>query len=266
VRVSGLAVIVQILWELLLGQAKIDAIRLPIVRRAITRARYQGFARRAGMRTPTFQVLPDERGLTTEAIRHNMDPKWMFYPGFADRPDLITRPLSVLSSVRQNGHRMRVLICGARTEAEALGFMSVGFSERNITSCDLFSYTPTIELANLVALPYRENQFDIVVLGWVLEFITDIDSAVSETLRVLAPDGLVAVGAMYHPESEARDAHAHREVGQDRVWNPRSTTEILAEFGATRDHAYFLGDVAPPDRDKRLDLVTIFRNPKADCE
>ena len=262
VKVSVLAVFFQLFRELLSGSAKIDALRLPIVRRAITQVRYKGFTRRAGSRTPAFTVLPNERGLTAESITHNINPKWMFYSGFADRPDLITRPLSALNSVRQNAHRMRVLIVGARTEAEALSFMSVGFLEQNITSVDLFSYTPTIHLANLVALPYRENQFDVVALGWVLEFVTDLESAISETLRVLAPDGLVAVGAMYHPESEDSSAYVYREVGQDRVWNPRSVTEILSAFGATRDDALFLGDVAPEDRDKRLDLVTIFRNPK----
>ena len=258
------AVLFQILRSLFLGSAQINAISLPLVRGAITRARYSRFARSVGRRTPAYAVLPDSRGLTSGAITHNIDPKWMFYPGFADRPDQITRPLSVLNSVRQNGHRMRVLIVGARTEAEVLSFMSVGFAAGNITACDLFSYTPTIELANLVALPYRENQFDVVVLGWVLEFVTDLEAAISETLRVLAPTGLVAVGAMYHPESMALGSHTIREVGQDQVWNPRSATEILAAFGATRDHGYFIGDVAPEDQDKRLDLVTIFRNPKAD--
>lgn len=264
-KVSILAVTFHILFDLISGTAKIETLKLPIVRRAITRVRYRRFVRKARFRnTPAFLILEGQggEGVTAQALHHNINPNWMFYRGFADRPDLITRPLSALDSVRQNGQRMRVLIVGARTEAEALSFMSIGFLEENITCCDLFSYTPKIELANLVALPYSENQFDVLVLGWVLEFVRDLDSAITESLRVLAPDGLIAVGAMYHPESENSDAYLHREVGMDRVWNPRSGIEILAAFGATSDEAVFVADLIPEDQDKRLDLVTIFRNPK----
>lgn len=44
---------------------------------------------------------------------------------------------------------------------------------------------------SVLELPFADGSFDVVVSAWVIETVTDPLAAVTELLRVLAPDGLV---------------------------------------------------------------------------
>ncbi len=44
-------------------------------------------------------------------------------------------------------------------------------------------------VGSVLDLPFRDDNFDVVVSGWVIETVAEPKDAVSELLRVLAPDG-----------------------------------------------------------------------------
>lgn len=238
-----------------------ELVSLPSFRAAVAIVRYETFSRTArNQNKPLFTILGSRSGITEQAVDHNIDPNWMFFGGFVSRPDLIAGPLMALPSIRQNSHRMRVLIVGARTEAEILVYLGLGFERENIVACDLFSYSPEIELANVIELPYPDREFDVVVVGWVLEFVTEVEKATQEVRRVCKFGGLICVGGMYHPKTMDWDQYIQANHQLDRVWRPLTAMDVVEEFKHSREDAVFLGDVFEGDADKRNDLVVIFRN------
>lgn len=198
------------------------------------------------------------KNVTAQTILHNTQTNRMFFKGTSLRPDLISKPLSCLNSVAMNAHKMKVLAAGCRTEAEIFSLVDAGFDIQNITGLDLFSYTPLIKIGDVCDLPQADSSFDIVVCGWVLEFISEIEAAVSEIHRVTKPGGLIAIGGMHHPSSLDLDAYNKRKKHESRKWFA-SVQNILDTFGAEHKDCVFKSDILECDMDKRGEVVVIFR-------
>lgn len=262
-NVAGMSLFKQVLRQLR-GQTTRERLKeelraLPTIRNAITLARFSQLRRDASRsNSPVFRFEANTMGTTQVAVEHNSDLAWMFFPDLSARPDLISRVLQSLSTVRLNAHKMRLLIVGGRTEAEILSMMSAGFTEANIEAIDLFSYSPLIKTGTVISLPYESDYFDVIVVGWVLEFIEDIPSAISEIKRVVKDGGIIAVGAMYHPISMDYEEYLRRNDQIDRVWNPKSVGAILAAFSSSYESLIFSSDIQDQDIDKRSDLIAIF--------
>jgi SAM-dependent methyltransferase len=221
----------------------------------LVKTRYKHFTKRNRL-----NLVANNKGITSNAIGHNFDPKRMFFPNLSKRPDLISKPLSCDISVIQNASTQKILLIGARTEAEIFSFRLCGFRESNIYAIDLASYTPLITTMNAEDLKYPSDYFDVIILGWVLEFVQDIDKVKSEVIRCLTPGGIIGIGAMYHPESQDMFEYSTIKDHFDRVWAPKSTIEIGKFFGI--NEVIFNSDVTHIDKDKRNDLVLIGRRTK----
>ena len=205
----------------------------------------------------SLNLVDNNKGITSNAIEHNFDPKRMFFANLSKRPDLISKPLSCETSVIQNASTLKILLIGARTEAEIFSFRLCGFTQSNIYAIDLVSYTPLIIAMNAEDLEFPTDYFDIIILGWVLEFVQDIEKVKSEVLRCLKPSGIIGIGAMYHPESQDMFEYSQIKSHSDRIWSPKSTNEIKAFFGI--GEVIFNSDTNYLDKDKRNDLVLIGR-------
>ena len=55
------------------------------------------------------------------------------------------------------------------------------------------SYSDFIDVGDMHAMPYEDNSFDIVMLGWVLGYSSDPRTVASEAMRVCRPGGYIAV-------------------------------------------------------------------------
>jgi len=157
---------------------------------------------------------------------------------------------------------MKVLSVGARTEAEILSLAACGFHFSNIFAIDLFSYSPTVVVADAVQLPFRADSFDVVVIGWVLEFIPNFAAALGEAVRVTREGGLLAVGAMHHPESTDLEGYYDSRGFTGRTWKPQDVEAIESAIlgcGVREIERVFGADVVDADRDKRADLVALVR-------
>ena len=125
-----------------------DAFRLPHVRDLLTKDRFYNMFN-------SEINFGNSDSITSQTIEHNSDLERMFYSEMSNRPDLISKPLSCLNSVKMNAHNMKVLTIGCRTEAEIFSLVDSGFNINNITGVDLFSYTPMIEIGDVTNLKYK---------------------------------------------------------------------------------------------------------------
>jgi len=154
---------------------------------------------------------------------------------------------------------LRILAVGARTEAEILSLIACGFSADNIEAIDLFSYTPLISLGDVARIDFDDDHFDVVILGWVLEFVTDIEKAVSECIRVSRNGGLICIGAMAHPVSTDLNSYNRRKDHSDRRWMPKNCNDIENWFAPHIVDTIFKSDIDLEDSDKRNDLIVIMK-------
>ena len=204
-----------------------------------------------------FSYLDSEKS-STVTIAHNTDPSRMFYSEMSRRPDLITLPLRCLNSVGQNAHRLRVATVGCRTEAEIFSLVNAGFNPDNIDGFDLFTNSPYIKLGDVTNLSISDGHYDISICGWVFEFVTDLQSAASELIRITKNGGIIAIGGMHHPISMNLEEYARRKNHQDREWFC-SVEKIKALFDIKDKDILFKSDIEDEDLDKRGDVVLIFK-------
>jgi SAM-dependent methyltransferase len=171
-----------------------------LIRYAVSSCRYLWLARvRRRLRT-----LDGRPAVATSTVSHNLR-------GLRDlavnRSLFLIRPLSVIESL---GVDSDLLVVGPRTEGEILALVGHGFERSHIRALDLISYSPWVELGDLHEMPFPDDSFDAIVLGWVLAYSDDRSRAAAEILRVVRPGGVVAIGV---------------------EWNARTDEEIVAEAG-----------------------------------
>ncbi len=134
-------------------------------------------------------------GVSKNTISHNLQ-------GLVDlgvfRAPILIRPLSVIESLSPDSD---ILSIGPRTEGELLYLVAHGFNPQKIRGLDLISYSPWIDLGDMHQMPYPDNAFDSVILGWVIAYSDDRPRAAREVIRVSRPGALVAIGVEYNPVS-----------------------------------------------------------------
>jgi ubiquinone/menaquinone biosynthesis C-methylase UbiE len=87
-----------------------------------------------------------------------------------------------------NGRYLRFLLRGADPDAQLHGFdLSQGMLQRAYQR--LRTDRPSLLVADLTRLPYRNETFDAIVSGWVLEHLQDPAVGLRELARVLVPGG-----------------------------------------------------------------------------
>lgn len=123
--------------------------------------------------------------------------------GCGGRMNLVLYPLSAL--IAEPGGA-RVLIVGPRTEDDIFLAKALGIS--SVKGLDLFTYSPHIELGDMHKMPYAAEEFDAIVLGWVIAYSSDPALAIRECKRVLKKGGHLAIGWEWVPDSDKqRNTH-----------------------------------------------------------
>ena len=160
----------------------------------------------------------------------------------SDRPLKFIRPLSVIEAVNKGG---RTLSIGCRFETELLYLVGYGFSPSGIRGLDMVSYSPWIDLGNMHKMPYEDNTFDTVTMGWLLSYSESPEVAAKEIIRILKPGGFVAIAVAHYPPEFLKQA---LETGK-YVAHPENriqTTEgLLKVFGNAVDQVYFRHQPSP---------------------
>lgn len=120
--------------------------------------------------------------------------------GCGNRMSILMYPLSALIQEKSTA---KVLIVGPRTEDDIYLAKALGLEKTK--GVDLFSYSPLIELGDCHRLPYDSEEFDAVVLGWVIAYCGDPHLALREAKRVLKPGGYLGIGWEWVPFKQKGD-------------------------------------------------------------
>ena len=113
--------------------------------------------------------------------------------------ETLTRPLVLINGLMSidyiyaRSQSLDVLCVGPRMEAELFYFQSFGFDLNRVRGLDLISYSDFVDLGDMHAMPYPDDSFDIVMLGWVLGYSSDPQKVADEVMRVCRPGGYVAI-------------------------------------------------------------------------
>lgn len=95
---------------------------------------------------------------------------------------------------KSNYKNLKILSIGPRSEGEIYLLYSNGFELKNIKAVDLFSYSPLIKLGDMHNLEYKNNTFDIVLMGWCLAYSNNKKKVLLEVNRVLKNNGSIIIG------------------------------------------------------------------------
>lgn len=158
-------------------------------------------------------------GVGRHTIEHNLgalDNRAAF--GMGNRMSLLLYPLAAVLRGRED---VKVLIVGPRTEDDIYWARALGIN--NVRGLDLFSYSPWIDLGDIHKTGYPDNEFDAVILGWVISYSLEPEKVVAECRRILKPGGYLGFGIESNPELRATGI-----VAAPRVNALNSASDIAA--------------------------------------
>ena len=160
-----------------------------------------------------------------------------------DRMLNLIRPTLSIESVLREKQFQKILSIGPRSESELLLLAAHGFSWRNISALDLFSYTPKITLGDMHKIPFNDNTFDIIFSGWVLGYSDNFKLAMQEKVRVLKNNGIIAFG------------HGYKLEGQKEKRIPNEIDEIIKPIKKNVQTIFFKHDINNQMRKKGERMV-----------
>jgi len=164
-----------------------------LLRSPLIRAKVNDIILRHAINTNSvFKLELDQTKLVQGTIEHNLDGL-LHGNGNLDRGASLTE-LCLADMPKDLVNRARVLHIGSRNLNELLCSLSFGVNPETLYGIDLISYHPSISLGDMHNMSFRENFFDIIILGWVLGYSRDLPRAVSELMRVASPDCRIAIG------------------------------------------------------------------------
>ena len=236
------------LWEFAFQVRKFfcQLLLVDAIRSAIAAIRYFLFAvilRR--MRT----LEPSTGDVITNTVSHNKKNISTFHELSVARSNLLLLPLAAIRVSKS----APILCVGPRTEGEMLNLSGLGF--HNFRGLDLIAYSPWVDLGDMHAMPYKDNAFGIVIMGWVIAYSNNKKEASAEAIRVVRDGGLIGVGAEYINKSVEETSTL---LGYDLPITPiQSVTEMLEPFGGSVDRVLFSHD-RPSTPCAKCDLMAIF--------
>lgn len=157
-----------------------------------------------------------------------------------DRPSILINPILSIERIYKNAHALRVLSIGPRSEIEIFSLFSKGFKLENIKAIDLISYSPYVEIGDMHHMPYKDNSFDVILLGWVISYSKDWAAVRDEILRCAAPRCVVAIAADYSQPTESNQKFNHEET------HVQHCDQLLDLFSQNIQNVYFKHSSEPP--------------------
>lgn len=238
-------------FETLIQQSPHILFRIPEVRNAITLSR---------LRTIDVDQMETADQVDPAAVKEVFEYNKEMLRNIADHESSLLRPkflIEVLSNIHhifQNRDSMKVLCVGPRTEVEFFMLLSEGFGPQNLTGLDLMSYSDFVDVGDMHHMPYGDNNFDIVFLGWVLTYSTDMQQVANECIRVAKPGGYVAIGVEAEPLPSDEKLYGHSLGDAPQI---QTTDEILELFAGHVFAVPFRHDIHRSKKGKETDFVMV---------
>jgi len=220
-----------------------DLLQIRGVRQVLARERAKHFMARGQIKS--LENTGDE--VASFALQHNIDAA-KSAPDL-DRPSLLAHAACAIDRVRLDAADMDVLSIGPRSEIEIFALLAAGFSKAKIRAVDLFSYSPLVELGDMHALPFPDNSFDILFIGWVLTYSRNHQLAAREILRVCRDKAIVVLAGDYCDDNIDNPAFKNKRM------YVKSCDQLLSLFQGHVGRVYFRHEPDPP---KVWMVMTVF--------
>lgn len=225
----------------------VGLLRLETINDIVYKLRYLYFVRIRRR----LAVHPDEQAV----IMHEYSQQQMDTLPTGNRPLRLIRPLSSIECVKPNA---QILAIGCRFEAELLYLVGYGYKAENIKGLDMISYSPWVDQGNMHDLSYQNDQWDVVLMGWVISYSDDPKTAADEAIRVTKNGGVIAIGLTHYPadqlENYRKDNPNPTNDASNRI---QSTARLLELFEGHVDQVYFSHDVAENVRGSCMVIFSI---------
>ena len=170
------------------------------VRNFLAQTRYDLFNRKNG-KTKSFEKNPVDAAENT--LSYNL---WALKDTpILDRPMMLIRPLVALEKISGRLLDLKVLSIGPRSEIEILSLIAQGFSPDNIHALDLISYSPWVEIGDMHAMPFDDESFDVIILGWVFSYSRNPKKLTGEILRVARKGATIAIANGHGTKEDTKD-------------------------------------------------------------
>jgi hypothetical protein len=155
-----------------------------------------------------------------------------------ERSELVFRPLMAMDRVYSYTRRsvfpeLSALLIGSRTEYEVLLAFGYGFQPERLSAIDLISYSPWITPGDMHALPFADNSFDIIILGWVLGYSKTPRVVANEIVRVARSGAVVSIGNDCATEESLRASEFYSDE------RPRTVRDLVECFGSSAGEMIF---------------------------
>jgi hypothetical protein len=223
-------------------------LQVDLIRHFIVAARFFYFTKIV-KKLRTFDLKSKE--VSENTITHNLKG---IRDHAATRPLALIKPLSVIESLSKNA---KILTVGPRSEGELFSLVGYGFLPQNIRGLDLITFSPWVDLGDMHAMPYLDNSFDVVLLGWVIAYSESPEIAAKEVIRVLKPGGIVAIGVEHGgEEAEMQKKEMGYVPGSGRFTN--HIDDFTKYFGNNVDNIYFQHNILPERMKLKGSVLSIF--------
>ena len=128
------------------------------------------------------------------------------------------------------------------------------FSEEMLARARSKEPSARFEWADALALPYEDDSFDAVILGWVLSYSEDPRRAAAEVARVAKDGALVAIGVAYYPlDMLASRAEAPEPIGvRNRI---QTVDDLVGLFGEAAGQVLYRRDPVDLSREDSCTVI-----------
>jgi len=144
-----------------------------------------------------LKTMDSEQSFKT-TLMHNLKTLKIFG---MNRMDRVINPIVSIETLRPDS---KILVIGPRNEGDILRLWGHGYFE--VTGLDLITYSPYIIQADMHAMPFEDNSFDVVICGWTLAYSNTPQKLTDEMIRVGKKNAIIGIGHEYgnltHEESK----------------------------------------------------------------
>lgn len=207
------------------------------IRHLITQKRWENFLRSGAELQVHGSVDP---AVFKETVAHNIQGIKNSVPALASltRSELVLRPVMCLDHIFSYRHQSvfqdkSVLLIGSRTEYEYLSALAYGVNPGKLHAVDLLSYSPWITLGDMHALPFEDGTFDVIIVGWTLNYSDTPSKAAQEMIRVAKPGAVVSIGNDCYQQEHLKATPFANEQ------RPQTMAQLTRCFGSSVGKIYF---------------------------
>jgi hypothetical protein len=217
------------------GYHRNELLQIRLVRQVLARERVKNLMAQGAPK----RVLDGGEFVAFNTIEYNIEGA--ISAADLDRPSMMFDVVKAIERVARQIDKLDALSIGPRSEIEIFGMMAAGFNPDRIKAIDLFSYSPYVEVGDMHCLPYAENSFDVIFLGWVLSYSRDQSVVVRELIRVARDRAVIVLAGDYS------DSSRDRPTFKNEVTHMQSCDQLLTLFGDAVRKVYFRHDPELPD-------------------